>query len=472
VAPIGGAWHVIKSSDATTTVTYLGSPGDKPAPGDYDGDAHADPAVFRPGVGAWYVRSATGTTENIDWGLTNDTPVPADYDGDRTVDVAVWRPAGGTWFTRRSGSSVYAYDTRGNRTSSTPLAGSQSAYGYDQANRLISAPGATYAYNGDGLRTSKTVAGTTARFTWDTSGGMPMLLDDGTYSYIYGPDGLPLEQIDRAGVVTWYHHDQLGSTRTLTSSTGAVVGTATYDSYGRLAAHSGTLGRFGFAGEYTDAETGFVYLRARYYDPATGQFISRDPIESLTREPYGYVAGNPLNDVDPSGLCGFLGNGPCTPGGVASDLRDRAGDAGQFVQRQASNFMIGCQMYCDDLSNYASAITFGSALLCPATGVTCFVASVAAPISLGASAAHSITTCIDGIDAYCARSLGAFGWDAAIAGMGAGAKAAMRGTEPAFSHEADWLANLIFGGPSNLSTLMNTTERPNTISRRSPGYCR
>jgi len=166
-----------------------------------------------------------------------------------------------------------------------------------------SARRATYAFNGDGLRTSKTLAGTTSSFTWDTSGGLPMLLDDGTNSYVYGPDGLPLEQIDRNGVVTWYHHDQLGSSRTLTSSTGAVVGTAPYDAYGNLTASTGKLSAFGFSGEYTDAETGFVYLRARYYDPATGQFISRDPLVALTGSAYGYVGGNPLNGTDPLGLC-------------------------------------------------------------------------------------------------------------------------------------------------------------------------
>ena len=45
------------------------------------------------------------------------------------------------------------------------------------------------------------------------------------------------------------------------------------------------------------------YLRARYYDPSTGQFISRDPAVAMTREPYAYVNDNPLNATDPSGLC-------------------------------------------------------------------------------------------------------------------------------------------------------------------------
>src|SRR5690349_2733677 len=53
---------------------------------------------------------------------------------------------------------------------------------------------------------------------------------------------------------------------------------------------------------YIDAETGFVYLRARFYDPATGQFLSRDPLVALTASAYGYVGGNPLNGTDPTGL--------------------------------------------------------------------------------------------------------------------------------------------------------------------------
>jgi RHS repeat-associated protein len=43
----------------------------------------------------------------------------------------------------------------------------------------------------------------------------------------------------------------------------------------------------------------------RFYDPTTGQFLTRDPINAITRSAYGYVYGNPLNMVDPSGLCGW-----------------------------------------------------------------------------------------------------------------------------------------------------------------------
>jgi RHS repeat-associated protein len=46
---------------------------------------------------------------------------------------------------------------------------------------------------------------------------------------------------------------------------------------------------FGYAGEYADAESGLVYLRARSYDPATGQFLTRDPATGLTAAPYAYA---------------------------------------------------------------------------------------------------------------------------------------------------------------------------------------
>lgn len=82
-------------------------------------------------------------------------------------------------------------------------------------------------------------------------------------------------------------------------------GTFTYGAYGGLTGSTGSQTTpLGFAGEYTEAQSGLQYLRARFYDPVTGQFLSRDPIESLTRQPYSYANGNPLNLTDPSGRFG------------------------------------------------------------------------------------------------------------------------------------------------------------------------
>jgi RHS repeat-associated protein len=55
-----------------------------------------------------------------------------------------------------------------------------------------------------------------------------------------------------------------------------------------------------FTGEQEDGETGLYFLRARYYDPETGRFLARDPLEFNQR--YAYAGNNPATMVDPSGL--------------------------------------------------------------------------------------------------------------------------------------------------------------------------
>jgi RHS repeat-associated protein len=82
--------------------------------------------------------------------------------------------------------------------------------------------------------------------------------------------------------------------------------TYTYDPFGGLASSTGSITNpFRFAGQYQDpsaTESGFYYLRARYYDPVTAQLISMDPLVAITRAPYSYANGSPLDLVDPTGL--------------------------------------------------------------------------------------------------------------------------------------------------------------------------
>jgi RHS repeat-associated protein len=183
----------------------------------------------------------------------------------------------------------------------------------------------TYTYDGDGVRTAKagppTKWGLTGQTQYATSRtGLAMVIGEtrpwslGSGAdyvwYLYGPDRMPLAQLTEIQGVTsvvYLHHDQQGSTRLVTNSAGSPVYSVTYDPYGKPVATTGANPgiRHGYNGEYTDPETGFQYLRARFYDPGTGQFLSRDPANAMTRSAYGYVGGNPLNATDPSGLFGI-----------------------------------------------------------------------------------------------------------------------------------------------------------------------
>jgi RHS repeat-associated protein len=226
---------------------------------------------------------------------------------------------------------TYSYDKLGERTKVTPSSGPATSYGYDQAGELTSlsrteeggvpAISETLAYDGSGLLASKTTGLTTRHLAWDASTELPLLLSDGQRSYLYGPEGLPVEQVGSEEEPTYLHHDQLGSTRLLTSAGGETSAAFSFAPYGGLEGSTGTATTpLGFAGQYTDAETRLQYLRARFYDPGTGQFLSRDPVEELTRQPYSYGQQNPLNLVDPSGLLGELTAGGCVAGEAIEPL--------------------------------------------------------------------------------------------------------------------------------------------------------
>ena len=95
------------------------------------------------------------------------------------------------------------------------------------------------------------------------------------------------------------------TTTTLSSGTGVVVNGYTYDIYGKKTSSTGSQpNEFDFAGQQTDP-TGLQYLRARYYDPETGTFLSRDLLEEAGGtgvSPYAYAAGRPTSLTDRTGL--------------------------------------------------------------------------------------------------------------------------------------------------------------------------
>jgi RHS repeat-associated protein len=185
-------------------------------------------------------------------------------------------------------------------------------------------PTATYAYDGVGKRTSKTVNGATTSYTDDAARGLPLVIDDGTRKYVWGPAGLAYS-VDAAGVATTHHADALGSIRALSDASGATLATFSRDAWGNPVSAQGSASTpFGFAGELVDSETGFVYLRARMYDPQIGRFIQRDTYGGRRAAPgslnrYAYAGNSPATYRDPSGrLCTGLVGGPGVLGGIGA----------------------------------------------------------------------------------------------------------------------------------------------------------
>ncbi|HEX5592036.1 MAG TPA: RHS repeat-associated core domain-containing protein [Solirubrobacterales bacterium] len=212
-----------------------------------------------------------------------------------------------------SAGNIWVADAGNNRVVEAAWPTATTNYSYDQGGNLTSiqrskageasAISESFTYDATGLLASKTSGLVTRYMAWDASTDLPLLLHDGENSYVYGPNGLPIEQISLAEKPTYLHHDQLGSTRMLTNSSGESTASFSYAPYGSLEAKTGTATTpLGFAGQYTDTESGLQYLRARFYDPGTGQFMTRDPFVAHTRTPYAYGLDDPLRFIDPSGL--------------------------------------------------------------------------------------------------------------------------------------------------------------------------
>ncbi len=197
-----------------------------------------------------------------------------------------------------AGGTSYGYDNNGNQTSR-----SSDTFGWDPENRMtstsIGGASGSYAYNGDGLRASRTLGGATTSYRWDVAAGLPQVLQDSaSNTYVYGLD--LVSRTDSGSSQEYYLTDGLGSTTGLTTGTGALADTYTYDVFGASRTHTGSSpNEFTFTGEQVDA-TGLQYLRARYYDAATGRFVSRDPLPFTQR--YAYAGDNPVTRTDPSGL--------------------------------------------------------------------------------------------------------------------------------------------------------------------------
>jgi RHS repeat-associated protein len=212
------------------------------------------------------------------------------------------------------------------------------SYSYDVLGNLMSAtlPNATtidYVIDGRNRRIGKKVNGTLVQGFLYKDQLNPVAELDGAGNvvsrFVYGSKPNVPDYMVKGGVTYRIISDHLGSPRLVVNSAdGSIVQRMDYDDWGNVtyvdtpgfaahgcanAADAGCIGAvqpFGFAGGLYDRDTGLTRFGARDYDPETGRWTAKDPIKfDGGINLYGYVLGDPVNGIDPTGLVNLVKTG-------------------------------------------------------------------------------------------------------------------------------------------------------------------
>jgi len=208
----------------------------------------------------------------------------------------------------------FTYDDAGNQASKT-VGTTTTSYHYDIEDRLVRVEDgsgttiAEYYYDPFGRRLWKEAGGSRTYFGYADEGLIAEYDASGnqTREYGYAPGSTwstnPLF-LKQGSTYYWYQNDHQGRPQKIVTTSGAVVWSAVYDSFGncQVDASSTITNNLHGPGQYHDAETGLYYNLNRYYDPATGRYLTTDPIEDGLNL-YAHCFNNPVNLMDPEGLC-------------------------------------------------------------------------------------------------------------------------------------------------------------------------
>lgn len=243
--------------------------------------------------------TSVGSTTDYTYDLNNRLIKSVEKTGDETKTTAVFYDFNGNTIAKSITTNVpFGADVTGDYTVSQNSNENVALYEYNCYNQLavVDTNGvvSNYTYAPDGMRTSKTVNGKTTNFVYDNANVIAEITSDGINKYFRG-----LEIIKNDNSVYYLYNGQ-GDVSILSDSAGNTVASYIFDAYGNQTGEGTVYNPFGYRGEYTDSESGFVYLRARMYDPQTGRFINEDPIRDGLNW-YVYCDNDPVNFLDSTG---------------------------------------------------------------------------------------------------------------------------------------------------------------------------
>jgi len=198
----------------------------------------------------------------------------------------------------------YDFDPNGNVTSQ-PNRAYAKWDAHDMLEEISGDMSAVYTYDGLGHRRSSVINGRGKKYILDILGMSQVLMDTDLNDnpenyYVYGLGLISAQKSDGSTYI--YHGDFRGSVVAVTDNSSEITNSYQYDEFGILINESEQIENIfkyvGLHGVQHD-DDGLYFMRARYYDPNTGRFISEDPIwgDNL----YSYSLNDPVNHIDPDG---------------------------------------------------------------------------------------------------------------------------------------------------------------------------
>ena len=229
-------------------------------------------------------------------------PVTVSY----TYGDAAWRDL----LTAYNGEAI-TYDGIGNPTSYRGWGMSWQG-GRQLASMQKDGTALSFSYNDAGLRTEKTVNGSTRRYIWNSAQLMADVGANDAFYFHYSSSGELIGytyKTAEAETECILVKNQQGDVERVISTDGTILASYTYDAWGNVLTSEGTLAATNpirYRGYYFDTETSLYYLQSRYYDPAVGRFVNEDSLlngkaGTIGFNLFSYCGNNPLKHVDPSG---------------------------------------------------------------------------------------------------------------------------------------------------------------------------